>query len=1591
MNTSQEYFQLLANERSESAKHLQKPFVRGFWKSVVQKYSGKAHFIYELLQNADDAKATCVSFELNHDGLWFSHNGKIRFSISDPSTEDENAENGNLGHINSITAINFSNKPNGEQEEQKIGKFGVGFKAVFAYSATPHIYDDPFNFRLEDYIVPHAIESTVKRKDGETLFYFPFNRPSKSPDIAYTEIQQELKNLNNILLFLPNLTLIDWKSVSENGYYSKIITPYQEAENLKILSVKITKSFANKKSSDKLWVFQRSVNISSDSYAHNISIGFPLTNANELQTTEKFYAYCFFVTKEITNFGFLVHAPFLLNDSREGIREEESANEEFITALAELSADAIVKLKEISIQEKSILINDNIIEIIGLGDSYYGPLFRPVTDSITLAFKTNQIVPGRNGHYYTKAKAYWPSDKELSDLFSDNQISRLMQNPNSGLVFVTKGHKQFSTSSTTYRFINSIVTELLDPQKLLRRIDAAFIEAQSDTWLTKFYNYLSARPHLFEKDKLHYKKPILLNQDRKAVIPFDDKTKTANIFLSPKGTTSFATIYEPFANKPKLVKFFKSFGIAEPNLKAEIFKSVIPVYKSLPDEVEDSIVISHMEMILEYFKNCTDSEKNELVSQILDVNILCAFTSEDSETSFLSKPENIYLADDSIKEYFKFTNDVAFLDTAYYTAHFNDEQTQLFFKFIKHLGISNNPKLFRRRHSVSYYNCTTFGLDPYGYSRKYESECYIIDKELYGLSDVIEHISLETSVLIWNYLLNYISEHTQGILRSELFGVYVHYPKHKRQIESIEFKSSVCKLLFDKEWLYDKDGTLSGIKALSFETLHNNFNLSHPYSKALLVFLEFPTFTQELGLSDIQKQCFLVVQKYLNEGFTPEKMEELLSSYRSKNILINAPVSFNHDYDKTFSESKDRLKKRLETLPVKSEYEIEQIPNIDLETVIDQDEFSKPSLDLQKKLEKLKEQMDLQIEEVTRTEKLNELVVASDQFSFIWFKTLLELEYLSSSESNQKSAGLTIHFNNVEKESGTERTLILKDPNRYIPLSLEDIGDLQVQFFQGDEIKSATIEVVSVKEYTLRAKLKKSFDWSDINFDEVNRAIISVKNPIFILDELRKAFNQLKFSDEYNLQENLPETLRFIFGPPGTGKTTYLAVNEIIPLMKKNEDIKILVLAPTNKAADVLTKRIITEMGDDISYYDWLLRFGSAADIDLEDNQIVIDQKFDIRKRPNNTTITTVARFVYDYFQPNSYDERFHLKYLHWDYIIVDEASMLSIANISYIIYQKPDSQIIIAGDPFQIQPITQISHWKDMNIYSMIKLDKFILPETVPHPFEIINLTKQYRSIPSIGSIFSNFTYDGILEHHRIAESQKKLNLHELSFKDINLIKFPVSNFEGIYKPNYLNKSSYQIYASLFCIEFVMSLTKFISNSYKSKVTVGVICPYRAQASLIEKLLGQLLPPSQNIEINMGTIHGFQGDECDIMIAVFNPPQYISKSPEMFLNKKNILNVSISRARDYLFLLMPDNNTENIKNLYLLNSIEKKIKQLPSDKYAEFSTKYLEEKMFGDKTFIYNNSFATSHQAVNVYSKPEKKYEIRCEDSALDIQVKND
>lgn len=180
-----------------------------------QTYSNSSnpiHFLYEILQNADDCKATKVKIEITSDHICFSHNGRP-FNLKD---------------LFSICGLGLSSneRSNNESENNRIGKFGVGFKTVFPFCDEPVVNcSNGCNFQLKKYVVPVYVEGQyTESNEIETAFFFTINKEHN-----YEIFIELLSSLNidwNILLFLNNVCSVSLKNdlVDDPEYSEYCIT-----------------------------------------------------------------------------------------------------------------------------------------------------------------------------------------------------------------------------------------------------------------------------------------------------------------------------------------------------------------------------------------------------------------------------------------------------------------------------------------------------------------------------------------------------------------------------------------------------------------------------------------------------------------------------------------------------------------------------------------------------------------------------------------------------------------------------------------------------------------------------------------------------------------------------------------------------------------------------------------------------------------------------------------------------------------------------------------------------------------------------------------------------------------------------------------------------------------------------------------------------------------------------------------------------------------------------------------------------------------------------------------------------------------------
>ena len=334
-------------------------------------------------------------------------------------------------------------------------------------------------------------------------------------------------------------------------------------------------------------------------------------------------------------------------------------------------------------------------------------------------------------------------------------------------------------------------------------------------------------------------------------------------------------------------------------------------------------------------------------------------------------------------------------------------------------------------------------------------------------------------------------------------------------------------------------------------------------------------------------------------------------------------------------------------------------------------------------------------------------------------------------------------------------------------------------------------------------------------------------------------------------------------------------------------------------------------------------------------------------------------------------------------------------------------TEFIIGGDPLQIPPIYDIADTdlgednedvKEENIYTMVGLNSFDekVQTTIPKfGNKIMNLPIQYRSIEAIGTIFSKFQYGGILSHGRnehkggspISRPLPEYFM-QLGFKPVTIIRYPVNSSDTIYNPQKLNGSPYHLYTAFLINELIQKFRKEVDEDWD----IGVIAPYRSQATLINRLTESHKDKSK-LNILTDTVHGFQGGESDLVFAVFNPSS-TDASYSRFLKKEFIINVAISRARDYLFIFIPDHDNYGFKKLRLFHesypdSLLKIIQQLPQNMVANLEARQIEKTILGRANYFQENSFTNVHQDVNIYSDLYKDYIVKVNKDAIDIHLK--
>jgi hypothetical protein len=391
---------------------------------IGRLYSDRTHFIEELIQNADDATAKEMSFELFADRLEVCHDGR-------PFTEAD---------VRAICGVARSDKTatEGQQSLTKIGKFGIGFKSVYAYTRSPRIHSGEESFRIESYVRPEAVAPIGEKA---TRFVFPFDLEKVPAEIAVAEIGAALTALPaTTLLFLRNI--------------STIRTPTA------VISRAALRDW-------RIW--RRDV---ADLPGYQVEIAF------DGEPVPASPLYVFLPTQKETFLGFLAQGPYRTTPARDNVAEHDPANQALAGETAALLVDIMRELRD---EDR---LTPEVLAALPLDPVRFPPgtLFRPLFDAVRAALAAEPLIPVDDGGYATAAEVKLAADPGLLELFGADQ---LFADPD-------------LTPAVRDYLRDQIGVEELTPRDAVQRATAEFLEEQSDEWITRFYAFLYHDSGLWE-------------------------------------------------------------------------------------------------------------------------------------------------------------------------------------------------------------------------------------------------------------------------------------------------------------------------------------------------------------------------------------------------------------------------------------------------------------------------------------------------------------------------------------------------------------------------------------------------------------------------------------------------------------------------------------------------------------------------------------------------------------------------------------------------------------------------------------------------------------------------------------------------------------------------------------------------------------------------------------------------------------------------------------------------------------------------------------------------------------------------------------
>ena len=617
-------------------------------------YTDPTHFIFELLQNAEDAAANNVLFELFEDRLEMRHDGR-------PFDERD---------VRGICGVGEGTKA---EDLTQIGKFGIGFKSVYAYTTTPEVHSSGEHFRIEHYVRPYEAPRKEPGNTRTTLFVFHFDVSGLEPDIARRKIAWRLQTLNaRTLLFLRSIGNIEYRLPDKTGgCYLREVTKRGQARQVTVIGQN------NGQDEDEAWlVFERPVPVPNSANVVLVEIGFRLERAEDSQADSIVKIndsplVVYFPTEKATRFGFLVQGPYRTTPSRDNIPKDDQWNAKLVEETAVLITEILQLLKEMG------LLTISLLEALPIraGDFPEDGMFNPIVEAVHNALREQELLPAHDGTFVSARNAKLARGADLRKLLTDDQLRTLLQT--SDEIKWLSGEITPDRRRDLHMFLyHKLGVKEIDPESFAQRVSADFLSSLDDAWFARFYGFLLNQEALWRAPKYPWEtpgilrsKPILRLENGSLVEPFDT-SGNPNAYLPVEHEGRFPSVRRAITNHQPALEFLKRLGLPEPDETADVIENILPKYRGDESEkIGEEEYESDLRAILNAMKTDSRQKKRHLIEEARKTPFVKAVNAASGGFAF-KKPGGVYAPTDELRVFFAENQSAWFLPDS---SHGDDE------------------------------------------------------------------------------------------------------------------------------------------------------------------------------------------------------------------------------------------------------------------------------------------------------------------------------------------------------------------------------------------------------------------------------------------------------------------------------------------------------------------------------------------------------------------------------------------------------------------------------------------------------------------------------------------------------------------------------------------------------------------------------------------------------------------------------------------------------------------------------------------------------------------------------------------------------